>query len=144
MADNKTVTPVQPPIDPKTLASFAFLSSPEGQNFLAAQTELVELQRDELKERRTAIQNQRANHLQARAHEARIQEANRKRMVANQDACVHRHPNNSPALGGQKFARGGKRDWVLRCQLCGKEFDNINPPPQGLPIAFEAFGGPSF
>jgi hypothetical protein len=141
MADNK---PVTPQIDPKTLASFAFLSSPEGQDFLAAQTELVELQRDELKERRTAIQNQRANHLQARAHEARIQEGNRQRMLANREACTHRHPNNSPALGGQKFARGGKYDWMLRCQLCGKEYTNLEPPPQGLHVAFEAFGGPSF
>ena len=143
MADNK-VTPVQPPIDPKSMAAFAFLSTPEGQNFLAAQTELVELQRDEIKERRTAKENQRANMLMAKAAEARVQEGNRKRLEANQASCTHRHPNNSPALAGQRFSRGGKRDWVLRCQLCGKEYDNHNPPPQGLYIAHEAFGGPNF
>ena len=143
MADNKP-TPVQPPIDPRSMAAFAFLSTPEGQDFLAAQTELVELQRDEIKERHTAEQNRRTHLLQAKANEARIQEANRLKMVANQEACTHRHPNNSPALAGQRFSRGGKRDWILRCQLCGKEYDNHKPPPQGLYIAHEAFGGPNF
>lgn len=143
MADNKP-TPVQPPIDPRSMAAFAFLSTPEGQDFLAAQTELVELQRDEIKERRTAEQNRRTHLLQARANEARAQERNRQLLAAKQNDCPHRHENGRSALGGQRFARGGLREWVLRCQLCGKEYDNKNPAPEHLKVAIEAVGGPNF
>lgn len=143
MAENKQQS-VQPPIDPKQLMAAALFSTPEGRDYLAVQTELNELQLADIKERRQAEQNRRAQLLTAKANEARVQEASRQRMLANQEGCIHRHPNNTPALAGQRFARGGKRDWVLRCQLCGKEYDNHNPPPQGLYVAHEAFGGPNF
>ena len=143
MAENKP-QPVQPPVDPKQFMAAALLSTPEGRDYLSTQSELAEMQLADLKERRQAEQNRRTQLLQAKAREAHIQENNRLRAVAEQNACPHRHANNTPALGGQKFARGGKRDWILRCQLCGKEYDNHNPPPQGLHIAFESFGGPSF
>lgn len=143
MAENK-VTPVQPPIDPKSLAVAAFFTTPEGRDYLQAQTELVELQRDEIKERRQAELNRRAQLLNARAVQAKAEETKRQNAIAMQDSCLHRHQNGSSALAGQKFARGGLREWVLRCQLCGKEYDNNNRPPQGLQVAFESFGGPNF
>lgn len=143
MADTKP-TPVQPPIDPKQLMAAALFSSPEGRDYLSVQSELAEIQLADIKERRQAELNRRAQLLQAKATQARAEEGNRQRAIANQEACNHRHPNNSPALAGQRFSRGGKRDWVLRCQLCGKEYDNHNPAPQGLHVANEAFGGPNF
>lgn len=143
MAENKT-QPVQPPVDPKGLMAAALFQTQEGRDYLAVQTELNELQLADIKERRQAEQNRRAQLLAAKASQARAEESKRLRKVAEQGQCAHRHPNNSPALAGQKFSRGGARDWVLMCQLCGKEYDNLNPPPQGLHIAFEAFGGPNF
>lgn len=144
MADIKQNAPVQPPIDPKQLATAALFTTPEGREFLASQAELNQLQLEEARERRQSVLNQRAQTLAARANHARQSEANRKHMLAKQAQCQHRHANNQPALGGQRFARGGLREWVLRCQLCGKEYDNKNPPPEGLYVAFENFGGPNF
>lgn len=143
MAENKP-QPVQPPIDPKQLMAAALFSTPEGRDYLSVQTELNELQLADIKERRQSEQNRRNQLIQAKAAQARAEEAKRLQAVAQQSACTHRHENGRAALGGQRFARGGIRDWVLRCQLCGREFDDKHPVPPDLKIAHEAMGGPNF
>lgn len=141
---NNNQTPVQPPIDPKQLMAAALFSTPEGRDYLAVQTELNELQLADIKERREAEQNRRNQLKAAKANEARAQEAKRLTDLAAQSACSHRHENGRPALGGQRFARGGLRDWCVRCLLCGKEYDNKNPMPPDLRIGNETIGGPNF
>ena len=143
MAENKP-QPVQPPIDPKQLMAAALFSTPEGRDYLAVQTELNELQLADIKERRQAEANRRAQLLQAKAAQARAEEGKRLQAVAQQSACTHRHENGRAALGGQRFPRGGLREWVMRCQLCGKEFDEKHPIPPNLTVTLEHVGGPNF
>ena len=148
MANQPINPPVQPapqPIAAKDVLLAGFLASPEGRSFLDAQTELSQLQLDEIRERREQTLTNREHKLKAQRQNARAQEAARLKRIQDQQHCAHKHPNGGVALAGQRFSRGGARDWILMCQLCGAEFDNKNPPKDPtLQIKLEFFGGPNF
>lgn len=108
-------------------------------------SELQRLQLEELQERRKQTVDHRNQRLAAQKQNAMLQEAARQQKIIDQSHCMHRHPNGGVALAGQRMSRGGKRNWLLMCQLCQAEFDDKNPPKdRNLTVKMEFFGGPSF
>ncbi len=152
MANEKPIQPPMATVDPKSLMAFSFLSTQEGQEYMRKQNELLDIQLENARESQQKIEAARQAALNSRrqmAEAARQTEAAQKKL---EDTCNHTHQNGDHALRGQRMARGsgipsrdkGRREWIVRCQLCGKAFDNTTGLPNGWTIQAEHFGGPSF
>lgn len=151
-------TPIQPPtapavpsIDPKLLGALQYLSGPEAAQIAEKQSLLLDYQLDVAREAREAREKQRELAIAARRNHAVAAKQKEATDAANEAACRHHFENGKHAIRGQRMPGGfgderdkGRSNWVARCQMCGKRFDNKNPLPNGWMMTQDDMGGPKF
>lgn len=152
MANDKPIQPPVAAIDPKAMMAFSFLSSPDGQEYMRKQNELLDIQLDAARTAREQKESAQATAIASRKKMADIARASEQAEANKQSNCNHMHQNGDHALRGQRMAAGSgipaldakRKTWIARCQLCGKAYDNTTGLPNGWTIQAEHFGGPNF
>lgn len=153
MANTPTQVPSAPSqqIDPKLLGALSYLGGPEAAQIAEKQSLLLDYQLDVAREAREAREKQRELAIAARRNHAIAAEDKRKNDAALEAACRHHFENGKHAIRGQRMPGGfgddrdkTRSNWVARCQLCFKRFDNKNPLPNGWILTQEDMGGPKF